>query len=54
MDIYTEAPTSFDGSLEELYDEWVSRVVLDAQIVEEFHRQFCAYYLESTDPKPAG
>lgn len=48
--IIPEAPSSFDGSLEELYDRWAKHVLLDPIIVEEFHLQFCAYYLESKDP----
>jgi hypothetical protein len=45
-----EAPISFSGSLEELYERWAMHVLLDLPMVDEFHRQFCAYYLDPEDP----
>jgi hypothetical protein len=44
------APLSFNGTLEELYDYWAKHVLLDPVKVEEFHHQFCAYYQEINDP----
>jgi hypothetical protein len=48
--IFREAPLDFDGTLDELYEMWVKHVLLDSAIVEEFHRQFCTYYLGDPDP----
>ncbi len=45
-----EAPQVFNGTLTELYDRWAQHVLLDLPLVQEFHKQFCAYYLESADP----
>ena len=44
-----EAPSSYSGTLGELYSNWAKEVLLAPSIVEEFHKQFCAY-LESVDP----
>ena len=42
-----EAPSKFNGTLNEEYDGWAKHILLDLPVVEEFHRQFCVYYLES-------
>ena len=44
-----EAPSTYDGTLGELYDNWAKHVLLPAPAVEEFHKQFSTY-LDSEDP----
>jgi hypothetical protein len=44
-----EAPSSYSGTLSELYSDWAKYVLLAPSIVGEFHKQFCAY-LDSADP----
>jgi hypothetical protein len=44
-----EAPSAYNGTLSELYDNWAKHVLLAPSAVEEFHRQLCAY-MESEDP----
>jgi len=44
------APSSFDGTLNELYERWSKHVQLNLPVIEEFHKNFCAYYLKSADP----
>jgi hypothetical protein len=44
-----EAPLSYSGTLDELYDGWAKYVLLASSAVEEFHKQFCAY-VNSADP----
>jgi hypothetical protein len=43
------APTSYDGTLGDLYEGWAKHVLLAPDVVGEFHRQFCSY-LNSADP----
>lgn len=44
-----EAPSAYDGTLDEFYETWAKHVLLAPSIVEEFHTQFCVY-LNSVDP----
>jgi len=50
MHLIKKAPFEYDGTLTEFYENWVESILLDPSVVEEFHRQFCGYYLESADP----
>jgi hypothetical protein len=47
---FNKAPAAFNGTLGELYDGWAKYVLLDPSVIVEFHKQFCAYYLDSADP----
>ncbi len=44
-----QPPTAFDGTVHELYDAWASKVLLDAEVVENFHHLLIDY-LRSADP----
>lgn len=44
-----EAPVEYDGSLSDLYEAYAKNVLLEPAIVEDFHKQFCAY-IQSADP----
>jgi hypothetical protein len=42
-------PTTFDGTLRELYSGWAERVLLRTDVVEEFH-DLLVSYLQAADP----
>lgn len=45
-----QAPTHFDGSLQEFYEQWSQQVLINYQAIKTFHNTFCDYYLGSENP----
>lgn len=49
LPIIPSPPAAFDGTLDELFDGWARKVLIQAEIVADFHGRLCKY-LQSTDP----
>jgi len=45
-----QAPTRFNGSLQELYEQWSQWVLINYQAIKKFHLAFCEYYIGSEKP----
>lgn len=49
MPTILQAPTQFNGTLEEFYEKYAQKVLIPAPVMEEFHHQLVTY-LHSLDP----
>ena len=45
-----KAPEAFSGTLDDLYEQYVSKLLLSLDVVEEFHQSFRSFYLNDADP----